>query len=254
MSVTAQLLRVFQVDKQIRSLQSRLKTAEAFLGRQVKDLDEIDSGRKTLETQVKQQTAAAADQEGEAKRIEAKMASLRDQMNNSQTNKQYQAFLIELNTLKIEKDRVEAGALETMSKSEETRKKLTELDEKRTEREQVRVVAARDRDERFNEISGRLSELKAEFESCIADVPKDTMVMFNRLIETRGDEAMGPIEIVDRKRHEYNCGTCMMAVPMESVNALLTDGRLTRCSACQCVMYLTREDEERLRGGGKKER
>ena len=54
MSVTAQLLRVFQVDKQIRSLQSRLKVAEGFLGAQVKELDQIETARKTLDAQLKQ--------------------------------------------------------------------------------------------------------------------------------------------------------------------------------------------------------
>ena len=67
------------------------------------------------------------------------------------------------------------------------------------------------------------------------------------VLDLRGEEAMGAIEIVDRKRHEYHCGSCMMALPMETVNGLLSSGRLTRCSSCQCIMYLTREDEERLR-------
>jgi hypothetical protein len=43
----------------------------------------------------------------------------------------------------------------------------------------------------------------------------------------------------------------MMAVPMEAVNGLLSGGKLTKCSSCQCILYLTREDEERLRGGKK---
>jgi len=251
MSVTAQLLRVFQVDKQIRSLQSRLKVAEGFLGAQVKEIDQIETARKALDTQLKQVTAVAADQEGEAKRLEAKMEHLREQMNNAQTNKEYQAFLTELNTIKAEKDRVEAGALEQLGKVEEVRKQLAELDAKRVQREQVRTVASKERDERFAEIEVRLNELRAERVESVTDVPKETMTMFQRLLDVRGDEAMGAIEIVDRKRHEYHCGTCMMAIPMEAVNGLLSGGRLTRCSSCQCVIYLTREDEERMRGGKK---
>lgn len=247
MSVTAQLLRVFQVDKQIRSLQSRLKVAEGFLGQQVKELEQLEAQKKTLEGQLKQIAAVAGDQEGEAKRLEAKMEHLREQMNNAQTNKEYQAFLVELNTIKIEKDRFETAALEQMNKGEELRKQIAELEEKRSQREQVRTVAAKERGERYAEIEGRLNELKAELTECVADVPKDTMIMFQRLLDVRGDEAMGAIEIVDRKRHEYHCGTCMMAIPMEAVNGLLSGGRLTRCSSCQCVIYLTREDEERMR-------
>ncbi|MCX5688446.1 MAG: hypothetical protein NTV94_01410 [Planctomycetota bacterium] len=228
-------------------MQSRLKVAEGFLGQQVKELDQLEAGKKTLDAQLKQIGAVAGDHEGEAKRLEAKMEHLREQMNNAQTNKEYQAFLVELNTIKIEKDRSETAALDQMGKGEELRKQLAEIEDKKAQREQVRSVAAKERNERYAEIEGRLNELKAELVECVTDVPKDTMIMFQRLLDVRGDEAMGAIEIVDRKRHEYHCGTCMMAIPMEAVNGLLSGGRLTRCSSCQCVIYLTREDEERMR-------
>ncbi len=254
MSVTAQLLRVFQVEKQIRSLQTRLKAAEGFLGQQQKELETIDGRRKGVDTTLKTKTTLVADQEGEIKRVEARMASLREKMENSQTNKEYQAILTELNTFKVEKDKLEATLLKAMEELELIIKQAGELGETRGERETVRTVAAKERDERHAEIQERLTELKSELAVFAVDVPKDTMAMFQRLLETRGEEAMGPLEIVDRKRHEYNCSVCMMAVPIESVNGLLSSGKLTRCSSCQCVLYLVREDEERIRGGGKKEK
>jgi len=249
MSVTAQLLRVYQVDKMMRGLQSRLNTAEKFLSIQVKEIEQLDAERKALDATLKQHTAVAADHEGEAKRIEARMIHLRDQMGNAQTNKEYQAFLVELNTFKVEKDRVEVSALEVMAKVDDVKAKIAVLEEKKAQREQVRAVALKDRHERYKEIEGQLNELKAERAGYVVEVAKDTMIMFQRLLDLRGDDAMGAVEIVDRKRYEYNCGACMMAVPIESVNGLLTNGKLTLCSSCQCVMYLTKEDEERLKGG-----
>lgn len=254
MSVTAQLLQVFQVEKQIRSLQTRLKVAEGFLSQQQKELDALETQRKGVEATAKNKGAVVADLEGEVKRIEARVTALRDKMENSQTNKEYQAILVELNTFKVEKEKAESGALKAMEELETVKAQASTLGGKRDEREQVRGVAAKERDERHSEIQGRLAELKVELAANTAEVPKEIMVMFLRLLETRGEQAMGPLEIVDRKRHEYNCSTCMMAVPMESVNGLLSSGKLTRCSSCQCVLYLAREDEERLRSGGKKER
>ena len=159
MSVTAQLLRVFQVDKQIRSLQSSLRKAEGFLGEKQREIEQLDARRKTLETQLKQQSAVAAEHEGEARRIEARMEQLRAQMDNAQTNKEYQAFLVELNVMKTEKDRAESAALEQMAKADELRRELAELETKRVEREQVRGVATKDRDTRHGEIAGQLAEL-----------------------------------------------------------------------------------------------
>ncbi len=166
------------------------------------------------------------------------MATIRTQMDSAQTNKEYKAFLTEVNTFKADRDRLETAALELMAKADELKKQIAELSGKRGEREQVRKVAAGEREQRFKEIEVRVNELKAERIKLAADVPADTLTMYQRLIDQRGDEAMGPIEIQDRKRHEYTCGVCMMALPIDSVSGLLSSGKLTRCKSCECILYL----------------
>ena len=238
MDVTAKLLKVFQVEKQLRGLQSRLKQAESFLAAQNRDIGAIDSKRAALEAQLKTTTAQAADLEGEMARLDAKMAGLRTQMENAQTNKEYKAFLTEINTFKADRDAVETKALEAMGKCDEFRKQVAELEAQRTERAQVQKVAANDRDARFKEIEARVNELKAERTALAKDVPADVMSMFERLVAQRGDEAMGPVEVQDRKRHEFNCGVCMMTIPVDGVSGLMSSGRLTRCKSCECILYM----------------
>jgi predicted nucleic acid-binding Zn-ribbon protein len=238
MDVTAKLLRVFSVDKQLRGLQSRLGSAERSLGEQTKEIEGIDSKRSALESQLKTNTAQAADFEGEMARLDAKMATIRKQMDEAQTNKEYKAFLTEVNTFKADRDGMETKALELMTKSDELKKQLAELSSKRGEREQVQKVFAGEREQRFKEIESRLNELKAERAKLVADVPGDVMIMFQRLLDQRGDEAMGPVEVADRKRHEYHCGVCMMALPVDLVSGLMSSGKLTLCRSCQCVLYL----------------
>ncbi|HYE62340.1 MAG TPA: hypothetical protein VD997_10110 [Phycisphaerales bacterium] len=246
MDVTAKLLRVFQVDKQLRGLQSRLSQAESFLAAQNKDLSTIDTQRSALEAQVKQHAAQAADLEGEMARLDAKMATLRSQMENAQTNKEYKAFLTEINTFKADRDSVETKALEAMGKADELRKQIAELTGKRSEREQVQKVAANDRDARFKEIETRLNELKAERQKLAAEVPPEVLQMFNRLVAQRGDEAMGTIEVQDRKRHEYTCSICMMTIPVDSVSGLMSSGKLTRCKSCEAILYIDEDAKKAL--------
>ena len=246
MDVTAKLLRVFSVDKQLRGLQSRLGSAERFLGEQTREIEGLDAKRSALETQAKTFATQAADFEGEMARLDAKMATIRKQMDEAQTNKEYKAFLTEVNTYKADRDGMETKALELMNKSDELKKQVAELSDKRGEREQVRKVAAGERDQRFKEIETRVNELKAERAKLVADVPTDVMTMFQRLIDQRGDEAMGPVEIADRKRHEYHCGVCMMALPVDLVSSLMSSGKLTLCKSCQCVLYLDEEGKKAM--------
>jgi uncharacterized protein len=246
MDVTAKLLRVFQVDKQLRGLQQRLSQAETFLNAQNKELATIDGQRGAIEAQLKVNTAQAADLEGEMARLDARMTTIRTQMESAQTNKEYKAFLTEINTFKADRDGLETKALEIMSKSDELKKQLAELDGRRSERQQVQKVAAGERDARFKEIETRLNELKAERVKLAAEVPQDVMQMFDRLVQQRGDDAMGPVEVQDRKRHEYTCGVCMMSIPIDGVSGLMSSGRLTRCKSCECILYLDEEAKKAM--------
>ncbi|MDX2148330.1 MAG: hypothetical protein SFZ23_12485 [Planctomycetota bacterium] len=238
MNVTARLVKLFQVEKQLRGLKSRLGAAEQFLTDQLRQLEEIDARRSTLEAQLKQASASAANAEGETKRIDARMETIRKQMNDAKTNKEYKAFLSEVNTLKEERDKHETTALEQMAKVDGLRKQLDDLASQRAERERVRGVADADRSKRAEEIRERLAELSEERKRLAADVPETALKALERLVTTKGEDAMAPIEEQDRKRMEYTCGACMMSLPIESLNGLLTHGNLTRCVSCSSILYI----------------
>lgn len=238
MHVTSKLLKVFQVDKQLRGLQTRLKASERFLAEQTDLLAQIESKRAGVEGQIRQITVAAADQEGEVKRLDARMDVLREQMNSAQTNKEYKAILTEVNTIKADRDRFEQGALEQMTKIDALKIQLADLAAQREERQQVRVVAAEECKTRAAEIKDRLEQLKAQRVELVAQVPKSAMAMLERLLETRGDEAMASIEVQDRKRHEFTCGSCQMSLPIDTVSGLMVDGKITACVSCGCLLYI----------------
>lgn len=244
MDVTARLLKVFQVEKQLRGLQSRLTSAERFLADQNKDLSQIEAQRASLDAQVRAMTVQAADREGEMKRLDERMGVIRKQMESAQTNREYQAFLLELNNYKTDRDKLETAALDFLSKVDELRKSIAELDAKKAERDKVRGVASTERDTRFKEIEGRLRELKAMRDEAVKDVDAAALAILNRLLTQRGEEAMASVQVQDRKRHEYTCGSCQMSIPIDAVNALLSKGKMTLCASCQCILFM---DEDAMK-------
>ena len=241
MSVTEKLLRVYLADKQLRGLQARLKAAEKFLTQQDGELSQLETQRQNLEAQAKQLQVSAAGHEGEMKRIDARTETLRTQMETAQTNKAYQAFLVELNTFKIERDKLETAALEMMTKVETAKTQLAEIESKLGERKQLRGVAATDRDKRADEIRERVAELEKERAQHALDVPKDALATLELLLKTRGEGAMAAVEVHDPKRHEYACTGCTMFLPIDSVAGLISGGRMTKCVSCGCLLYLDEE-------------
>ncbi len=251
MSVTNQLLCVFRVDIEIRGLQERLESAERFLGEQTKKLATLGTQSDSLQTQIRQLKATTADAEGESERLKVHIDDLREKMNSASTNKEYKAFLSEVNNLKEQRATHDEKAIEGFEKVEELESKFGELESSKSDRDKVRGVAETDRQNRADEIADKLAELRTKRETLVIDVPKHALVIYEELLEARGDDAMAPMEIADRKRHEYVCGSSMMAVPVE-VAASLMQGKLTLSPNDGCILYLTEEDEEELSKAFKK--
>lgn len=252
MSVTEKLLRVFRVDQQLGGLQSRLRAAEKFLEVQDKQLQEIESKRDSILSQLKQIQVVVADREGEMARLDARVEQLREQMNSAKTNKEYKAFLTELNTFKADRGSFETEALEQMTKADALKKQLAELDGLRADRVKVRQVAAGDRDKRADEIKDRLKQLQAEREKLVAEVPADALKLYAEQVRTKGDEAMAPVEELDRRHHDYHCGSCQMTLPIETVAALIKSQVVTRCVSCGCILYIEKETAESVQPAAKR--
>ncbi len=253
MSVTEKLLRVFRVDQQLGGLQGRLRAAEKFLEEQTRLLKQIETKRETVGAQLRQVQAIASDHEGEMARFDAKIEALREQMNNAKTNKEYKAFLTELSTFKAERSNAETSALEQMTKLDDLKKQVADLDTQKAEREKVQKVAADERAKRSEEIKDRLAQLQTERAGLAQEVPADSMAVYADLVRRLGDEAMAAVEELDRRRHEYSCGSCQMAVPVETVSALIrgtaANSPLVRCVSCGCLLYIEKEVAERLQPG-----
>jgi hypothetical protein len=245
MSVTKKLLALFRVDKELQGLTTRLNAAERFLGEQTRQLAEISTQVSSLEAQLRQLQASANNAEGESKRLEAKIEELREKMNAAQNNKEYKALLSEVNNLKEQRSSFEDEAIGHLEKIEQIRTKLTELATKQAEREKVRGVAEAQRQERSDEIAGKLAELRTKRDTLAEQVPADALAIYDELLEQRGEDAMAPLEIVDRKRHEYVCGSSMMSVPVEIASSLM-QGKLTLSPNDGCILYLTEQAEEIL--------
>jgi uncharacterized protein len=240
MTVTMQLLMLFRVDKQLRGLRSRLEGAERFLEQQKGLLRDIDEKKKSTGTQLKTLRASIANDEGEAARLEEKVTLVREQMNSLKTAKEYNAALTELNTFKEKKTKHEETALESMSKVDSLDAQFAELKKQHDERSKIVAGAEADRVAKAAEIKDRLDELTDQRKALADSIPPGDVKTLDSLIKLRGDDAMAPVEILDRRNHEYSCSACMMALPVETVSSMLS-GRLTRCVSCHSIIYTEEE-------------
>ncbi|MCB9848468.1 MAG: hypothetical protein H6814_08650 [Phycisphaeraceae bacterium] len=251
MSVTTKLLRLYRVDCQVRSLRSRVDAAERYLRQQDKTLEDLTAKHEALSGQSRQLQATIGNDENEARSIEQRIEALREKLNNSTSNKEYSALLTEVNTLKADKSGVEERILESMTRLDEIKNAIAEIDAETAERGKVRTVALNDRDQRAAEVKDRLTELESERAVAAGDVPADALAKFEEEVEFREDEVMAPVSEHSRKHMEYACGSCQVLLPFEAVNRLLGDGELTFCGNCGAILFIEDELRELVTGGKK---
>ena len=237
---------LFLLDQQVRGLQSRLDSASQHVRAQEIKIKQLTDQLNELIHLHKQTKASESTLEGEADTIEQRINQLREQMNTANTNKEYSAFLVEVNTLKVDKDQKEEDALSLMSKIEELSEKVTEATTRVEEQNRVKTVADQELDDRTSEVGEQLEELKRKRAKAATDVPEKPLIIFNKVADDLDGESMAPVIQDDLRRLEFSCGGCYMSIPAEIINKLYGQTDVVQCTSCQRILYIEKELREAM--------
>jgi predicted nucleic acid-binding Zn-ribbon protein len=101
------LVKLFQADQQLREAQQRLEAATKNVRVQERRTNDLAARIQQATQALREQQSKSANQELDLKTRDAHIEKLRTQQQNAKNNKEYQAFLIEINTAKVDKGKVE---------------------------------------------------------------------------------------------------------------------------------------------------
>jgi len=246
MALNDALRQLHTVDQQLRGLESRLEGARRHVRAQQTKLDQLKQQEAELQDQLRHAQTSVASMENEIASADEKIERLREQMNSVKTNKEYSAMLVEVNTLKADRSKLEEKALEEMSRVDALKSELEQVQSKIADQQRIKDHADKELADREAEVGDRLAELKTEREQAASHVPAEALQVFDRLAETYEGEAMAPVIEEDRRRMEYTCGGCYMQIPVEKVNLLVSSDDLVRCSSCARILYFESELKETM--------
>ena len=236
------LLTLYNVDRQVRSLRSQI-----YLNVQKKQMDEIRVEQAENEQQQMQRKANIANTETETGSIDTRIDHLRDELKQAVNDKQYSALLAEVNTLKERRSAFEDELLGEMSALEELEVVAAEINEREQEREKVMKVAEKELKTRESEIADQLAELETERDTAAVVIPEDVLADFDEIADDYEGESMAAIEIIDQKRREYSCTSCSLHLPLETVSVLMGNkDTIVKCGQCDRILYLEEASREAL--------
>ena len=247
MALIDNLLTLYKVDRQVRSLQSRVESAQIYLNVQNKQMDTIAVERAENDQQLMQRKANIAIVETETGSIDSRVEHLREDLNKAVNDKEYKALLAEMNTLKDRRRAFEDEELIEMSAVESLEANATEINTRAEERTKVLRVAQNELQTRQAEIAEQLAELEKERGSAAAVIPEDILSDFDEIADDYDGESMASIEIIDKKRKEYSCTSCSLHLPMETVAVLMgSKETVVKCGQCDRILFLEEASREAL--------
>jgi predicted nucleic acid-binding Zn-ribbon protein len=232
------LVKLFLADQQLRAAQAKLDAASKDVRVQQRRVDDLAERHKLAHARLMESKSSTSQVELDLKSRDAHIEKLRSQQQNAKNNKEYQAFLIEINTAKVDKGKVEEQLLKLMEAVEKG-----QADEKdlaaQLESEKTRLSTMQ------HEIGGRLATLQGEVDSlkpareaAAEQVPPKPRDIFERLADHHDGEAMSALSKPDRRREEYVCSACNMELVTDIYNKLHSRDELVFCPSCRRILYI----------------
>jgi predicted nucleic acid-binding Zn-ribbon protein len=253
------LVKLFQADQALRKAQARLDDAQRNVRIQERRVADLQDKVNASHTQLREQQATTGRLDLDMKSRDAHIEKLREQQRTATSPKVYQAFLVEINTEKVDRNKIEDEAIEVMAAVEKTQGELAALTAQ-LDAEKAKLATMQ------GQITDTVAKLQKEVEalrpardSAAAALPGKALTAFERLADHDDGEAMSAIAKPDRRREEYLCTACNMDLVTDVYNKLHSRDDLVFCPSCRRILYIPADLPPELavkkpKDSGKKER
>ena len=232
------LVKLFKADQKLREAQGRLDATTKNVRIQERRVRDLNDRIAALQKQIKEQQSHAGTLDVDLKSRDAHIEKLRTQQQQAKNNKEYQAFLVEINTGKVDRNKVEEEAIKVLEGIEKMQAELKEL-QAQLQGEQAKAATMKSQiTEQTAGLQAEIDAIKPEREAASQAVPRQAREAFDRLADRFDGEAMSPLIKPDKRREEYSCSACMMDLVRDVYNKLHTRDELVFCPSCRRILYI----------------
>ncbi|MDB5296334.1 MAG: chromosome segregation protein [Phycisphaerales bacterium] len=232
------LVKLFEADRKLRDAKSRLDDAAHNVRIQERRVNDLTEKLRLTQEAFKQNQARHAHLELDLKSRDLHIEKLRTQQQGAKNNKEYQALLVEINTRKVDRGKVEEQTLALIEAVEKQRGEVATLTTAaEAERTKLAAMKAASGDT-LTKLQAEVDAIKPERAVAEADVPDKARDIFNRLADKYEGEAMAGIDRPDRRKEEYLCTACNMDLVRDIYNKLKNRNEVVFCPNCQRILFI----------------
>ena len=216
--------RVAGLERKLEAIPTRIHGIRDGLQQAKASVDAIraklDGARKDIRTKEKELEYQAA----QRKKLEAKLYEVK-------TNKEYSAVLAEIESAKVEKDRIEEEILALMELQERLGREVVEADARLRPQEAEAKVQEAAATEELRALEVDVEAARSERESVVRDVPRDLLAQYARLLKGRAGLAVALVG------SNGICSGCRVTLTPQRFNEVRQSSQILICENCGRFLY-----------------
>lgn len=219
--------RILEIKDQQRHIPTLIDAAEAPLREATRSLQEATARADAL-------TRERRDRERDLEAHEAQVEKMKARLSELKTNKEYQAYLFEIDLANKRKGEIEEHILLLMERVEQAQREVKQFQAKAAEltkafgQEKTRLEALAVR------LVAELAELDQKQKDVAATVDRGLLDRYHRLKAGRKDLALAAVK-------NGICQGCRLQIPPQLVAEVRRSQELQTCSYCQRILYIEGE-------------
>jgi len=225
-----QLIRLQNIDTKLKDLNDLL----GDLPSKVEDLNSQEESIKNLITNKKSRSKELdleiSKKELEISDLSGKIDKLKDQLFLVTNNKQYDALMAEIDHLKEKRASFENELIELMEEKELTVELINSKESELQSLSKDLTIRREKLQSVIEESAEEKNTLQKQRNQNIKDIDKNTLKVYNRVIEHRGGLAVVPLE-------GSACGGCGAHIPPQTVSEVRANSAVHTCGVCGRFLY-----------------
>ncbi len=234
MSTAANTLRTLhRIHQQLGDLRERQERGPKQVQAHRNNVAKLEQETHAAHEAVKHAKVVADQKQLELKTGEAKIADLRRKLNECQSNREYQALLVQIAADEMAKSVLEDEILEALGKIDDLQAATGEAEKRlaRAKEELAKVEAAQR--EQVGLIQADVTRLEGELKTTEAGLPGEFREVYQRVVKSKGSDGMAKVE-------GDCCGGCFQQVQPNRISQLVMEHAVL-CTSCGRLLYLPEE-------------
>ena len=230
------LVELQKLDKEIFSLKQTLSESPRTLEALSSEFEFKKATFKSLEENRQKLQLKQKEKEGDLAAREEGIKKAHGQLGVLKTNKEYQAKLAEIESLKADKSLIEEDILRLMDQVEEAKKSVDAEKIRLNEEEKIFNEKKETCEEQAKNMEAEIQTLTGKRSIGSSVIDKKVLNAYEHILQGRAGVALVLVK-------DNSCLGCHMRVPHQVINEIKMHDRLITCENCSRILYLDEDVE-----------